>query len=88
MKEQKYCHCGSLRGWVGAILWILGLVAVIIGWWWRSSIIGYGGLDFNGWMWLALVLGVLSVPCSLRGKCPCGGRECGGCGGSGCDVCK
>lgn len=85
MKDKK-CHgCDGVKGWSGSILWLLALVAVVIGWWQRASVVGYLGLNFDGWLQLALVLSILSLPCLLLGGCS---RGHGHCGDGNCKTCK
>lgn len=86
---NKNCTHNKLKGIVGLVLWFSSFVALILSW----MAIGEGaiwGVDPLRWLLTALVLGVLSTPCSIAGDCPCccDGKDCANCSGKGCKTCK
>lgn len=84
--NESCCKCGGLKGWVGTVLWLLGCVALVLGWMSVGNVLGVFGLSSLEWFLASISLGVLGGPCVAGGLCPCGKKMCDGVGCERCSV--
>lgn len=87
MMMKGGCSCNKIEAWLGMLLWLVALVAVVLGFMVRAGGM-YWGMDSTQLFLFAVALGVLAAPCKMNGGCPVHGNECSECGGKGCKMCK
>lgn len=84
-KNKMFGGCACFECFFGVLLWIGSAASIVAAWMSRGEMLGIYEMDSLGWLLTAIALGVLAIPCLVRGA-KCG--DCSSCSGKGCNVCK